>query len=102
MSRRGKGSGHHEIRGCEASRWIDLKGHECYRLYRTADRSAGHDCDLKQLRESGQATAAAQLPSKERSYFQVAQMMRARRLASATVALLCPRWRSHSKAHRRR
>ena len=49
MSRRVKGSGHHEIRGCGANRWIDLKGHDCYRLGRTADRSAEHDCDLKQL-----------------------------------------------------
>ena len=32
--------------------------------------------------------AALQLPSKGRSYFQVAQTIRASRLASATVALL--------------
>ncbi len=35
-----------------------------------------------------QVAGTAQLPSKRRLYFQVAQMMRARRLARATVATL--------------
>ena len=37
--------------------------------------------------ERGQAGWLAQLPSKERSYFQLAQTIRASRLARATVAL---------------
>src|SRR5437879_6153758 len=85
-------SGHHEIRGRGAKHWRGLEGHDYYRLFRVADRSA--DLDRRFLsatfgRESvSQAAWLPQLPSKARSYFQVAQTMRASRLARATVALL--------------
>jgi hypothetical protein len=67
-------------------------GHDCYRLFRVADRSADHDRRFLSAtfrRESeGQTGWLPQLPSKERWYFQVAQTIRASRLARATVALL--------------
>jgi hypothetical protein len=76
----------------EPNTWEASSGHDGYRLFRVADRSADHDRRFLSAtfrRESvGQGAWLPQLPSKARSYFQVAQTMRARRLASATVALL--------------
>jgi hypothetical protein len=67
-------------------------GHDGYRLFRVADRSADHDRRFLSAtfrRESlDQAVWLPQLPSKARWYFQVAQTIRASRLARATVALL--------------
>src|SRR6266849_2894906 len=80
--------------------------HDCYRLYRAADRSAEHDRYFSGATSGigcciAQFASWLQLPSKGRSYFQVAKTIRAIRFARATVALLCPRWRSHSSAHHR-
>ena len=74
--------------GAEPIAWKASESHVGYRLHRAADRSAVMSKIACNTEKVGQAACRAQLPSKVRSYFQVAQRMRARRLASATVALL--------------
>lgn len=73
-----------------------LEGQHCYRLHRASGRPACHESDRSmqpsvmwriELHQTI-SLRTAQLPSKSRSYFQVAHTMRASLLASATVALL--------------
>jgi hypothetical protein len=76
----------------EPNTWEAFSGQDGYRLFRVADRSADHDRRFLSATVGREGTSQVawlpQLPSKARSYFQVAQTMRASRLASATVALL--------------
>src|ERR1700732_1229316 len=91
-----------------------LRGQGCFRLHRVSGRSATHEHDRINAacveegsicRVQGVLFIAAegcfQLPLKSRSYFQVAHIMRASLLASATAALLWPTRFSVSSAQRR-
>lgn len=80
------------VAGAEPITRKGLVGQNCYRLHRASGRPAVHELDQSAVLRveilDHQAVVGTQLALKVRSCFQVAQMMRASLLASATAALL--------------